>query len=64
MGRNLYSGKPWSEMDITDVERLVGMGVPIEEIADLFLRDLEEVRDKVASLKFSREPTTQSSPGG
>jgi hypothetical protein len=50
MGCNLYSGKPWSEMDGTDLERLSRMGVPIEEIADFLLREVEEVRQKMAAL--------------
>jgi hypothetical protein len=52
MGGNLYSGKPWSEMDITDLERLAGIGVPIDEIADLLLREVEEVGQKMAALNL------------
>lgn len=52
MGGNLYSGKPWSEMDVTDLERLLGIGVPIEEIAEFLLREVEEVRRKMAALNL------------
>jgi hypothetical protein len=51
---NLYSGEPWSEMDIIDLERLTGIGVPIEEIADFLMRDVEEVRQKAASISGER----------
>jgi hypothetical protein len=54
MSGNLYSGKPWLEMDITDLERLAGIGVPIEEIAEVLLREAEEVRQKVAALNLDR----------
>ncbi len=35
--------KRWSEMDIADLKRLADAGVPIEEIADFLLREVEEV---------------------
>jgi hypothetical protein len=52
---HLHSGKPWSEIDIADLKRLADVGVPIEEIADILLREVEEVRQKAA--KLSSDPT-------
>jgi len=37
-------------MDIADLERLTEIGIPIEDIADLLMRDVEEIREKSASL--------------
>jgi hypothetical protein len=47
---HLYSGKLWSEMDISDLRRLAEVGIPIEEIADILLREVEEVRQKATEL--------------
>jgi hypothetical protein len=60
MSRNLYSGEPWSEMDIADLQSLAGSGVAIEDIAELLLRDAEEVRKKAACLKIVGESTIRT----
>jgi hypothetical protein len=48
---NLNSGKPWSETDLLDLEVGLALEISIEGIANVLLRDVEEVRQKVASLK-------------
>lgn len=54
---HLYSGKLWSEMDITDLRRLAEVGIPIEEIADILLREVEEVRQKATELNSDPRPS-------
>jgi hypothetical protein len=53
----LHSGERWSEMDITDLKRLADVGVPIEEIADFLLREVEEVRQKMTELNSHPNPS-------
>jgi hypothetical protein len=48
---NLNSGKPWSETDLLDLEVGLALEISIEGIANVLLRDVAEVRQKVASLK-------------
>jgi hypothetical protein len=54
---HLHSRKPWSEIDIADLKRLADVGVPIEEIADILLREVEEVRQKAAKLNSDPNPS-------
>jgi hypothetical protein len=54
---HLHSGKPWSKIDIADLKRLADVGVPIEEIADILLREVEEVRQKAAKLNSDPNPS-------
>jgi hypothetical protein len=63
MGGNLYSGKPWSEMDRADLERLSSIGVPIEEIADFLLREVDEVRQKMAAPNLDQPDGALLLPG-
>jgi hypothetical protein len=44
-------------MDITDLKRLAEVGIPIEEIADFLLREVEEVRQKVTELNSDPNPS-------
>jgi hypothetical protein len=46
MAGNLNSGKPWSAMDLADLERALERGYPVELIAGYLMRDAEEVRQK------------------
>jgi hypothetical protein len=54
---HLHSEKPWSEIDIADLKRLADVGVPIEGIADILLREVEEVRQKAAKLNSDSNPS-------
>jgi hypothetical protein len=40
---DINAGNPWSEMDLADLEELLGSGTSIESIADYLCRDVEEV---------------------
>jgi hypothetical protein len=42
--------EPWSKMDIVDLQSGLAFGTSIEAIADFLTRDVEEVREKAASL--------------
>src|SRR5215471_20720038 len=46
---NINSGKPWSAMDLADLEELLSSGVSAREIADYLCRDVDEVERKIAS---------------
>jgi hypothetical protein len=37
---NINSGKPWSAMDMADLEDFLGQDVPIVQIADFLCRDV------------------------
>jgi hypothetical protein len=54
---HLHSGKPWSEIDIADLKRLADVGIPIEGIADILLREVEEVRQKATKLNSDPNPS-------
>jgi hypothetical protein len=54
---HLHSGKPRSEIDIADLKRLADVGIPIEGIADILLRKVEEVRQKAAKLNSDPNPS-------
>jgi hypothetical protein len=43
---NPSGNKPWSEMDVSNLERALARGYPIELIAGYLMRDAEEVRQK------------------
>jgi hypothetical protein len=59
---NLSGNKPWSEMDLSNLERALARGYPIELIAGYLMRDAEEVRQKhEAVVAGSIRPPT--SPG-
>ena len=64
MAGNLNSGKPWSEMDLADLERALERGYPIELIADFLMRDVEEGRQKRDALLAgsTRLPTARRPP--
>jgi hypothetical protein len=40
---DINSGKPWSAMDLADLEELLGSGSSIESIASYLCRGVEEV---------------------
>jgi hypothetical protein len=47
---NINTGNPWSEMDLIDLANCLTFGTPIEGIANLLCRDVDEVREKIAAL--------------
>ena len=47
---SLNNGKPWSAMELDDLERGLRIGVSIEVIADFIMRDVDEVRQKALEL--------------
>jgi hypothetical protein len=42
----LDNGKPWSAVELEDLERGLRIGVSIQVIADFIMRDAGEVRQK------------------
>jgi hypothetical protein len=40
---DINSGAPWSEMDLADLEEMLGSGMPIESLASYLCREVEEV---------------------
>jgi hypothetical protein len=48
-------GKPWSEMDLKDLDDFKGI-MTIEELASYLMRSVEEVEAKIAELSQSRPP--------
>jgi hypothetical protein len=48
---HINSGKPWSAMDLEDLQDLLGQDEPIAEIADYLCREVDEVAAKVAALR-------------
>jgi hypothetical protein len=44
-------GKPWSVMDMDDLEELLRQDEPIDEIAEFLCRELGEVEAKVDELR-------------
>src|SRR6185437_13823049 len=48
---NIYSGQPWTEIDIYEIGNCLARGTPVPEIAELICRDVGEVRRKVKQLQ-------------
>ena len=48
---DLNTGKPWSEIDLSDLANSVRLGGRIVEIAGFLCRSRREVRDKIAELR-------------
>jgi hypothetical protein len=46
------SSKPWSAVELDDLQRGLRIGVSIEVIADFIKRDVEEVKSRAAELGF------------
>jgi hypothetical protein len=46
----LNSDRPWSAMELDDLEHGLRIGVSVEVIADFITRDVDEVRRKAAEL--------------
>lgn len=44
---DINSGTPWSEMDLADLEELLGSGTSIESVASYLRREPEEVEIEV-----------------
>jgi hypothetical protein len=49
--------KPWSEMEVVDLQSGLAFGASLEEIACFLARDLADVREKSASDRCSKHPT-------
>jgi len=65
MAGNLNGNKPWSEMDLSNLERALARGYPIELIAGYLMRDADEVRQMHEAVVAGsiRLPTAKSSSG-
>ena len=48
---NLNSGKDWTELDLQDLRDGLRLRCPMAELADYLLRDVAEVRAKIAELE-------------
>jgi hypothetical protein len=55
MAPDLDSGKEWSEMDFAELRICLRLGQPIEEIAERLCRGVEEVAQKIKSVKEAEE---------
>jgi hypothetical protein len=60
------SGKPWSEMDLEDLEHSLYFGDTVAATASFLCRDEDEVREKMKELGFrlALVPCCQIAPGG
>jgi hypothetical protein len=47
----INAGKPWSAMDLADLEEFLTYGRSAAEIASYLCRDVDEVEAKIASLR-------------
>jgi hypothetical protein len=47
---NINSGKPWSGLDLDDLEWGIEHGQSADRIADFLCRDVEEVEAKIAEM--------------
>jgi hypothetical protein len=57
---NINTRKPWSAMDMADLENDVRLGTPIEMIAEFMCRDIDEVQAKIAELGLN--PASEPPP--
>ena len=62
---NLGGNKPWSEMDLSNLERALARGYPIELIAGYLMRDADEARQMHEAVLAGsiRLPIARRSPG-
>jgi hypothetical protein len=49
--KNWNEGKPWSEMDLFDLQNNVARGDLVEETAEFLMRREDEVRQKINELR-------------
>jgi hypothetical protein len=49
--RNWNEDKPWSEMDLFDLQNNVARGDLVEETAEFLMRREDEVREKIRELR-------------
>ena len=49
-GRNWNADKPWSEMDLFDLQNNIARGDLVEETAEFLMRREDEVREKIREL--------------
>ena len=50
---NTNTGKPWSEIDLFDLQNGLERGGSIEEIADFLCRTTQEVEEKMRELSVA-----------
>ena len=48
---NINSGKPWSGLDLDDLEWGIDHRQSVEQIAQFLCRDVEEVEAKIAEMR-------------
>jgi hypothetical protein len=44
----INAGKPWSDLDSTDLAECLATNMPVDQIADFLCRDPDEVRAQIA----------------
>jgi hypothetical protein len=44
---DLTSGKQWSAADLQDLHEFLQDGTPVEKIAELMMRDVDDVQEKI-----------------
>jgi hypothetical protein len=49
--RNWNEGKPWSEMDLFELQNNIARGDLVEETAEFLMRHEDEVREKIRELQ-------------
>jgi hypothetical protein len=54
------SGKPWSEMDLEDLEHSLYFGDPVAATASFLCRDEDEVREKMKELGLVEQEASTS----
>jgi hypothetical protein len=53
--KNWNEDKPWSEVDLFDLQNNVARGDLVEETAELLMRGEDEVRQKINELRAKRK---------
>ena len=53
--KNWNEDKPWSEMDLFDLQNNVARGDLVEETAEFLMRHEDEVRQKINELRAKRK---------
>ena len=51
-GRNWNEDKPWSEMDLFDLQNNMARGDLVEETAEFLMRREDEVREMIRELRI------------
>jgi len=51
---NVNTGKPWSSIEVTDLERCMKSGFSVDQAADFLCRTPQEIRSKALELGLLR----------